>query len=40
VVRVAYDLVRGKAEQEQAMLFLLVNKLGDPDKQVPLAPET
>ena len=34
VVRVAFDLLRSKAVQEQAMLFLLVNKLGDPDKQV------
>ena len=34
VVRVAFDLLRGKAEQEAATLFLLVNKLGDPDKQV------
>ncbi len=34
VVRVAFDMLRAKAEQEQAMLFLLVNKLGDPDKQV------
>jgi ribosome biogenesis protein MAK21 len=34
VVRVAFDLLRSKPEQEQAALFLLVNKLGDPDKLV------
>ena len=34
VCRMSYDLLRTKAEQEQANLFLLVNKLGDPDKKV------
>eukprot|EP00960_Hanusia_phi_P055363 762949-Hanusia_phi.AAC.9 len=37
VCRMSYDLLRSKAEQEQANLFLLVNKLGDPDKKVGLA---
>ena len=32
--RVAFDMLRSKSEQEGALLFLLVNKLGDPDKQI------
>lgn len=33
-IRMAFDLLRTVPEQEAAMLFMLVNKLGDPDKKV------